>query len=181
MIREIRVKIKGNSPGLLMNNPKSMENDSGPSGPGKKYPPEKEAEIRAYRKKDKELYVPAESIYRSMLNAASAFKVKNRSVAGILAGSVKIEPYELGLGTDKYEIDIRSVNIKKCGRIMRARPKIYPWEVEFCIIFDEDFSSEEILKKVLEDAGKRIGILDFRPQKKGPFGTFEIAGWKKTK
>lgn len=180
MYREIKVKAKGNVPGLLMNNPKSMENGSGPSGPGKKYPPEREAEIRAYRKKDKELYVPSESIYRSILNAASAFKTKGRSVAGILAGSVRIEPYEIGLGIDKYEIDIRGVNIKGRGRVLRARPKIYPWEIKFSIIFDEDFASEEILKKVLEDAGKRIGILDFRPQKKGPFGTFVIKEWKKS-
>ena len=33
----------------------------------------------------------------------------------------------------------------------------------------------------LEDAGRRIGLLDFRPQKLGEFGTFKVKTWSVVK
>jgi hypothetical protein len=34
------------------------------------------------------------------------------------------------------------------------------------------------IKSILEEAGSRIGILDFRPDKLGSFGMFEVTKWE---
>ena len=33
-------------------------------------------------------------------------------------------------------------------------------------------------QETLKEGGERVGILDFRPQKLGSFGTFKITKWK---
>ena len=37
------------------------------------------------------------------------------------------------------------------------------------------------VKKIVEDMGKRVGLLEFRPACKGPFGRCKIVKWKKEK
>ncbi len=39
--------------------------------------------------------------------------------------------------------------------------------------------TESQVRTIVEDTGSRIGILDFRPEKKGSFGRFMITSWKK--
>ena len=34
------------------------------------------------------------------------------------------------------------------------------------------------LRQVVDDAGSRCGLLDFRPEKKGPFGRFMVTSWQ---
>jgi len=37
----------------------------------------------------------------------------------------------------------------------------------------------ETLKQIIEDGGTRVGLLDYRPQHKGWFGTFELIEFKR--
>ena len=37
------------------------------------------------------------------------------------------------------------------------------------------------LKAIVDDAGDRVGLLDFRPERKGPFGRFMVTAWKTDK
>jgi hypothetical protein len=92
----------------------------------------------------------------------------------LLAGSIMIEPEKIPLGTKDYEVDIRAVNIKG-SRVLRGRAKIPKWKAEFYIIYDKTLLSDiKLLRTILEDAGVRVGLLDYRPQKGGPFGTFIV-------
>jgi len=34
------------------------------------------------------------------------------------------------------------------------------------------------LRHIVDDAGSRVGLLDFRPERKGPFGRFIVIEWK---
>jgi hypothetical protein len=48
------------------------------------------------------------------------------------------------------------------------------------LVSEEDLpqkTSLEMLKAILAEAGRRIGIGDFRPQKTGPFGKFIVLEW----
>jgi hypothetical protein len=73
------------------------------------------------------------------------------------------------------------VNIQK-SRVLKARAKIPKWEAEFDIVYNrilgDDAFVAETLRKILEDAGTRVGLLDYRPQHKGWFGTFEVVEFK---
>ena len=78
----------------------------------------------------------------------------------------------------KYEIDLRPVVIQK-ARIIRARPRLDEWRLKFTIVYNDNIISDtEVLNRILEESGQRIGLLDFRPQKYGDCGTFKIVGWK---
>jgi len=71
---------------------------------------------------------------------------------------------------------VRPVVIQK-NRVLRARAKIPEWEAEFKIIYNKRVLTKEVvskLKAILEDGGTRMGLLDYRPQHKGWFGTFTV-------
>jgi len=81
---------------------------------------------------------------------------------------------EISLGTDKYKIDTRPVVIVR-QRVLKSRARLDEWKASFEIIYSEKLISDpQIIKTVLEEAGQRIGIMDYRPQKGGPHGTFKV-------
>lgn len=58
----------------------------------------------------------------------------------------------------------------------RVRAILTDWEASFNVVYDGDKLDDLTgkLRVILEDAGERIGLLDYRPQHAGPFGTFEV-------
>jgi hypothetical protein len=53
-------------------------------------------------------------------------------------------------------------------------------QLHFDLVVEEDFPIKqiEILKAILEEGGRRMGIGDYRPQKKGRFGKFKVVSWE---
>lgn len=43
---------------------------------------------------------------------------------------------------------------------------------------DDDFMTGNLLRAIIDDSGKRVGLGDFRPACKGPFGRFVVTNWK---
>ncbi len=175
------VTVKGMYPGLLMNSPASMLAAS--KGKTKKRgeipSPEEDAEIRAYRMRDKTLFIPNTAFKGTLINASAAYKIGRSSAKQLVAGTVRIFPAEISLGTKKYEIDMRPVVVQR-SRIVRARPKLTEWSASLFVIWDSSFGiKRDDLKKMLTDAGKRVGILDFRPQHCGEFGRFTVESFSK--
>jgi len=41
--------------------------------------------------------------------------------------------------------------------------------------------NEKTVRMLVNDAGKKIGLGDYRPQRKGPFGRFSVVGWEVSK
>lgn len=70
-------------------------------------------------------------------------------------------------------VDARSVVVSK-RRVMRYRPRFNRWAVEVAIIFDESILDAHQLVSSLENAGRYVGIGDYRPKKGGSFGRFEV-------
>jgi len=181
-MKSIKVELTGEGEGLLMNNPISMLSEEKEVSGIKRYKIadlKKDAEIKTYRLPSKELYVPAEAIKGCLIGASSFRKIGKFTAKPIVAGGVFISPGKIGLGTKKYEFDIRTAVNKLRGRIVIVRPKISKWKINFNIDYDESIiGNPEVIKELLSDAGKRVGILDFRPQKMGQFGRFKITKWQ---
>ena len=59
---------------------------------------------------------------------------------------------------------------------MRARPRLDAWACDLEIILDETLVAVEVLQKVMNAAGKKVGVGDYRPgcKKPGPFGTYGV-------
>lgn len=179
---KIQVTIKGLTP-LLMNRLTMDSLESKSKNRFQTYNQKDEAKKSAYLTEidgKQTLYVPNYAIYSMIINTAKMYKAKRMSISSILAGAIRIEPEYISLGTDKYEIDSRAVVIVG-SRVIKSRAKIPEWQITFDIIYNkrviQDDNSIATIKTILEDAGTRMGLLDYRPQHKGWFGTFEVTNF----
>jgi hypothetical protein len=82
-----------------------------------------------------------------------------------------VTPEYLDLGIKEYVIDSCAVVVNK-GRIVRHRPRIDHWKCKFELEYDDVLLTANQVRKIVDDAGERCGLLDYRPSKKGPFGRF---------
>ena len=176
-MKKIKVKIKGIS-GLLMHAYPMCPIENPPI---EKWPPEEQAELASYRDTNSsELYIPGIAIQRALIAAAAFSKGKGRaSLQKQAAASLFIFPEHILLGIRDFTIDARCVVIPATrGRIIRYRPRIDSWMAAFEVEYDESLLTEKQVRQIVDDAGSRVGLLDFRPEKKGPFGRFIVIEWK---
>jgi hypothetical protein len=187
----VSVEIQGTSP-LLMNRfyiealEKPAMKVSSIKKAGEEYGSvaEQAAKTAYWTQDGKSLCIPAEVLMGSILNSGRSFMVKQSgksrasSISSFLAGAIKIEPFEVPLGTKDYEADVRGVVIAtgmKRNRIARVRAKVPIWKAKFEILYNKTLlQNPQILQDVLVDAGQRIGIMDFRPERKGAFGCYKV-------
>lgn len=173
-MKSIQVTIVGISPLLMHAFPLT------PIEAIEKKTPEEQAEIAAYRDpEDKSLYVPAQMLQRALIGGAAYSKGKGRgSLARAAAACLLVSPERLSLGTKAYAIDARAVVVPATkGRIVRYRPRFDSWQLNFSVEHDETLIKGTELRRIIDDTGKRVGILDFRPEKRGPFGRFMVSSW----
>ena len=119
---------------------------------------------------------PSLNIMRSAITASTAWKINKRSIVPFMAGSVSIDAEMVPFDTLDYEIDTRRAVVQKQG-ILRSRPKLPPgWNLSFEVNVDDDAPAElcRILPDIFAEAGRRVGLGDFRPEKRGPFGKFMV-------
>jgi len=175
-IAHVEVTIKGMSPGLLMHNYPMV-----PINGIEKLPPDEQAEYSAYRDDATgKLYIPGTAVQRALVAGAAYSKGKGRaSLQKQVAACLFVNPHIIDLGIKEYVLDARPVVIRATkGRIVRYRPRIPEWEASFEIEYDEVLLKEGEIRQIVDDTGLRVGLLDFRPACKGPFGRFVVTHWK---
>lgn len=153
----------------------------------KKMLPRAQAEEACNRDGNGYCYFVGAAIFRLLRESGSFHKMKTtkRSLKYIIPSAVLVPEdiiYILSGSppqkTKEFEVDLRSVVIPSTkGRIMRYRPRWDQWSAEFSLEIDETVLSSEEVHLLLEEGGRRIGIGDYRPEKGGPFGRFEINLW----
>ncbi len=68
----------------------------------------------------------------------------------------------------------------KDKEVLRSRAKLAAgWVLSFTILVSDDMPKTifEALEAMLQEAGRRVGIGDYRVEKKGPFGKFSVLQW----
>ena len=177
--KRVKVRLVGLTP-LLMHSAQNMQEQGMVKNPTKNYDHTEYAESVAYRTDKGKLFVPSRCVKRAMINGSAWFKIGKKSAKQIIAGLTRIEPEEIVIKNSKgkeikdYIIDKQPVVVNR-ARIIRARPKIEEWQLEFEILYDTRLIvPDEHLKTILEEAGMRIGLLDNRPQTYGENGTFKL-------
>lgn len=177
-MKTIKAKIKGVGLGILLRNPAGM----GQSNGKKVIPtPEQEAAAGCYWTEDKtSIAIPSWNLFRALVKAAAAFKNGKSTMSRVIAGGVSVEPAMLSFGTKEYAIDRRRAVVQKQG-ILRSRPLLRDWTLDFDLLVSEEDVSPNCfptLRVICEDAGRRVGIGDFRIEKSGPFGKFVVESWE---
>jgi len=149
--------------------------------------PRDEAELVAYREKSGELYHPGAAISTLLCNAGSAHKQRGsrKSLRFIVPAAVRVTEDAIPLfATDTerattFEVDARPVTIPATkGKVMRYRPRLDQWAARFTLVVNELLLPVDIVQQLLTEGGQQIGIGDFRPEKRGPFGTFRVTSFK---
>jgi hypothetical protein len=69
-------------------------------------------------------------------------------------------------------------NPKTGGRFLCYRPCFEDWSLAFTLTLDLKEMNEKLLREIVDAAGKKIGLGDFRPDNKGPYGKFVVTSWK---
>lgn len=138
-----------------------------------------EAERCLYKLPDGTIYVPSTQLHGTLIEAGKKFQIpgqRKATYSKLLGGLVLVMPDAIEMKPQKYDIDARSVVVPATrGRVVRYRAKFMDWSLKFVI---ENLEPEQIpaseLKQILDYAGNYVGIGDFRPSKKGPFGRFIV-------
>jgi hypothetical protein len=143
--------------------------------------PAEQAEISAYRDtKTKCLYVPGNAVQQALVAAAAYSKGKGRStLQKTAAACLLVTPEVLSTGQKEYIIDARAVVVPATGgRVVRYRPRLDEWEISFDITYEENLLKAAQVRRIVDDAGSLCGLLDYRPNRKGPFGRFMVTKWE---
>lgn len=174
-MQEAQVVITGTAPLLMHRYP--ME----PIEALEKRSAKEQAEISAYRHPETgELYVPGVAIQRALIGAATFSKGKGRStLQKVAAACLFVSPEYALLGTKDFIIDSRPVVIAATkGRVVRHRARLDHWSVTVKLEWDDTLLTENQVRRIVDDCGSRVGLLEFRPERKGPYGRFVVTSWK---
>jgi hypothetical protein len=180
-VERISVRITGQTP-LLVNRfyeEAQAEATSGTHSRSRDRPsPEEDAANRLYRLTDGSIYFPAENLRQSIITAAGRHKIGRRSATFDLAAALLIEPVAMPL-RGEWSVDARPVVIPATrGRVLRYRPIFAEWSIEATLQVDTRLVDIKLLRRVVDDAGDYVGIGDFRPARKGPYGRFVVDRWE---
>jgi len=149
--------------------------------------PREKAEAITYRDDEGMCYFSGAAIGRLLRESGTNHKLKGsrRSVKFVVPSAVLVPEDRIHILTkdgerrSDYEVDSRPIAIPSTkGRIMRHRPRWDQWTARFSLEIDSAVLPVELVHQLLEEGGRRIGIGDYRPEKGGPFGRFEVTNWE---
>jgi hypothetical protein len=143
---------------------------------------QKKVEDKLYMDGKGNPYVPATYIRNCLIEAGKSVKVQGKGKATyskLMGSTIMIVPDAILITPGTWEpYTITAVNPMTHGRMTVTRPKFNQWKLKFSIIASDDIS-EDKLAAIVEEAGRFVGIGDWRPQKKGMFGKFIVEKFKK--
>ena len=190
-MKTIEVEIRGNTPLLIHKFAEQAEQ-------GKatrrvmvdSMNPRDEATKNAYIAQDGTYYFNAFSVPATMANAGVNHKMRGsrKTLKFVVPSAVRMEADtvtildENGKPAKNFEVDSRPVTIPATkGRVMRYRPRFDQWGAKFRLLLNDQMLSSEDAHRLLNEAGESMGIGDFRPEKRGPFGTFRVTKFEEIK
>lgn len=154
---------------------------------GSRGSPREQAEPRLYTTSEGAPMIPGPNLYRAIIDAGTFHKTGRRQLtsgkSSLIPAGISLSEIECPIEHPDaqpviWEIDSRSVVIPATGgRIMAHRPRFDAWRIRFTLKVDDKMFDEAIVRSLVDDAGSKIGIGDFRPSRKGPFGRFTVVNW----
>ena len=123
--------------------------------------------------------IPSAAIRANIERGARKLKQGTQVREGLIVDSIDEFRYdkqkygetleELGKNT-QYTVPVKVGQ----SRIERTRAKFDTWECDFTLEVDDELVDMDQLQEWLDIGGRRIGLGDWRPEKSGSFGRFEL-------
>lgn len=151
---------------------------------GDKGSPREQASAKLYRDEDGRCVIPQPNLFRCIIDAGKYFKAGKTKVttqkSSLIPACVEIEGLHCLIDhKDDWDVDTRPVRIPATGgRILAHRPRFNDWRLTFTANLDESEMSAKLFREIVDAAGRKIGLGDFRPDCKGPFGKFVVIKWE---
>ncbi len=188
-MRTVRVKIEGKTPLLLhqFTDEAAQQATNGSrmvAVQGERGTPREQAEQSIYRDQDGRAVIPQPNLFRCLVDAGKFFKAGKAKVttqkSSLIPACVAIEELVIPIEhKEPWDVDTRPVRIPATGgRILRHRPRFNDWALAFTLNVDTDMMDVKLVRDIVDAAGQRIGLGDFRPDTKGPFGKFVVVAWE---
>lgn len=186
----IDITIEGTTP-LLMNRfydeaALIATEGGGASVTGDRGTPREQAERKLYVHNG-QIGIPQPNVFRCLIDAGQYFKLGRSKVttqrSSIIPACVDIEGVFLPLRHEApWDVDTRPVVIPATrGRILTHRPMFEKWGLDLSVELDTTILGVKIFRELVDAAGKRVGLGDFRPDHKGPFGKFVVTSWEEVR
>lgn len=190
----ITVEIQGESP-LLCNRftdeaqEKVARGTSAVTAAGSKGTPRERAEKTLYIGADGKPMIPGPNLYRAIIDAGRFHKAGKEKIttqkSSLVPAGIWLRDIECRLvnpDQKTWEVDARRVvNPATSGAMMAYRARFDSWRLRFSLDVDDAMFAEQVVRALVDDAGQKIGLGDFRPSRKGPFGRFKVISWTKEK
>lgn len=153
-----------------------MAGSQGGAAKTKKPPrnPQQEFQEAQYRFDGGKHGFPAIGLKRAMVSAGQRFAEEKSTE---LFGAFRIEAEYLEIRADEPTMRTDRVVIGGMSRTtsLAYRPQYTPWAMDVPLAYNANFISIEQIVNLLTLAGFAVGIGDWRPERKGQFGTWVIA------
>ena len=122
--------------------------------------------------------IPPAALRACIETAARKLKQGPQVREGLLIETVEAFSYDTRLGTTAEElgktVQFTTNVVVQRNRIPRTRAKFDEWGVTFVVEADDELIDDTQLSHWLAIAGRRIGLGDWRPEKSGDYGRFEV-------
>jgi hypothetical protein len=150
--------------------------------------PREEAETKVYLSDDGP-YIPGEMLMACFIAAGQHVRLDGKrqisnAKSTVLPGFLTLltaGPLLKTPDTDKaaaWEADVRLGRNPNGGEaVALCRPRFDEWGFTFRIEIEESEIGENTIRELVDKAGRRCGLGDFRPQRKGIFGQFTVERW----
>ena len=141
------------------------------------------AEQFLYKDDGGNIVMPQPNLFKCIINGGKFFKVGNSKMttqtSSLVPAYAMIPTEFVKLEHEQpWVVDSRTVvNPTTHGRITTHRPRFNDWECTFPVELEDDDISEAFFREIVDAAGRRIGLCDFRPERKGFFGRFVVKHW----
>lgn len=184
----IEIKIQGTTP-LICNRfcdeaaERATNGSTVVAAAGSKGTPMEQAHKKLYIGIDGDLVIPQPNLLRCIVDGGRYFKAGKKQITtkneSLMFACFDIEGSEISIShQEPWRVDTRAVRIPSTGgRILTHRPMFDDWELSFVGDLDETIIDSKLLREIIDASGKRVGLGDFRPATKGPFGKFVVTHW----
>lgn len=146
--------------------------------------PAEQAESKLYIGLNGKPMIPQPNLLRCLIEGGRFHKIGKSQIttqkSSLLYACVDVQGAEIEIiHSQPWRVDTRAVRIPATGgRILAHRPIFDDWSLKFVVDLDTDILGAKLLRQIIDDAGKRIGLGDFRPATKGPYGRFVVTQWQ---
>ena len=182
-IEVVKFDVEGMS-SLLMHNPAgSMVANAGGVKVKPQIPtPEEEAARSVYADEHGAYYIPAVAFRNALLAAGTGKKIGKMSAikamsAGVFNAETRSPIFDPRTKKPIKAHRVHSVRVvipSSKAAVIRGRAEVPAWATKVAFEVDTDFITVQQVAELFALAGRMIGVLDWRPQNKGPHGRFKV-------